>query len=233
VRRVDLRTAAQDHASPGEDRLTQKDAAPQIASTAIPGRSTQTLHARLKEATRAAHARLEAALGILATPLALERIIRLLERFHGFHAAWEPALAGRVPDLLLRPRLKLPLLQHDLHCLGVAEQQLLALPSCERAAGLCASHAAAAGTLYVMEGSTLGGRIISRSLRAAPWHPPQSLQYWNPYGDDTGRRWSETLAYLESLPPADDDAVVSSAIDTFDVLHDWLLPHAAPTGHPA
>lgn len=166
-------------------------------------------------------------------PLPLERIIRLLERFHGFHAAWEPALGGRVPDPLLVPRLKLPLLQHDLRCLGVADRRLRALPSCKRAAGLCESPAAAAGALYVLEGSTLGGRIISRSLQAAPWHPPQRLQYWNPYGDDTGRRWSETLAYLESLSPADDDAVIRSAINTFDVLHAWLLPHAASPWSPA
>ncbi len=166
-------------------------------------------------------------------PLAADRIIRLLERFHGFHAAWEPALGGRVPASLLGPRLKLPLLQHDLRCLGVGDRRLLALPHCERAVGLCTSPAAAAGGLYVMEGSTLGGRIISRSLQGAPWHPPQRLRYWNPYGDDTGRRWSETLAYLESLPPADADTVVRSAVTTFDVLHAWLLPHAASPEHPS
>lgn len=192
-----------------------------------------TLHARLREATRTAHRRLEAALDILAVPIAADRIVGLLEGFHGFHAAWEPALQGRVPDPLLAPRLKLPLLKHDLRCLGVAEQRLLALPRCEPAAGLCASQPEAAGTLYVMEGSTLGGRIISRSLQAASWHPAQRLRYWNPYGDDTGRRWSETLAYLESLAPADSDAVVNAAITTFDVLHAWLLPRAVPPGHPA
>lgn len=165
-------------------------------------------------------------------PLALGRTIRLLERFHGFHAAWEPALDGRVPDLLLGPRLKLPLLRHDLRCLGVDDRRLLALPRCERAAGLCETPAAAAGALYVMEGSTLGGRIISRSLQAAPWHPPQRLRYWNPYGDDTGRRWSETLAYLDSLSPVDADAAVLAAVTTFDVLQAWLLPHAAPPGSP-
>ena len=194
---------------------------------------TPTLHARLREATRPAHARLEAALDILAAPMAAERIVGLLERFHGFHAAWEPALGGRVPDLLLAPRLKLRLLQHDLRCLGVGEQRLRHLPRCEQAAGLCASRPEAAGTLYVMEGSTLGGRMISRSLQAAPWHPSERLQYWNPYGDATGRRWSEMLASLESLAPADADAVVGSAIATFDVLHAWLLPRVVSQGRPA
>jgi heme oxygenase (biliverdin-IX-beta and delta-forming) len=173
-----------------------------------------------------AHARLEAALDLLAAPIAADRIVRLLERFHGFHAAWEPALKGRVPDSLLEPRLKLPLLEHDLRCLGVGDERLLALPQCHDAVGLCATEADAAGALYVLEGSTLGGRIISRSLQAAPWHPPQRLRYWNPYGEDTGRRWSETLAYLRTLPASQSGAIASSASATFDLLHAWLVPHA-------
>lgn len=170
---------------------------------------------------------------MLAAPITAVRIVRLLERFHGFHAVWEPALRGRVPESLLAPRRKLPLLQHDLRCLGVGEGRLLALPRCLAAIRLGASEADAAGALYVMEGSVLGGRIISRSLRAAPWHPPQRLLYWDPYGDDTSRRWSETLAYLESLPPAQSDAIVRSAAATFGVLQAWLLPHANSTGQPA
>ena len=176
------------------------------------------------------HTRLEGALDLLATPIDADRIVRLLERFHGFHAALEPALKGLVPEALLAPRRKLPLLQNDLRCLGVSEAGLLALPVCRQAADLCDSRAGAAGALYVMEGSTLGGRIISRCLQAAPWHPPQHLQYWNPYGDQTGARWAESLAYLQSLPRADADAIARSAVATFSVLQAWLLPHSVFSG---
>src|SRR5690606_32068308 len=83
VHRVALRTAAQDHSSRGEDRLTvMREAA------------TPALHARLRETTRTAHRRLESALNLLEPPILASRVVHLLERFHGFHADWEPALAA-------------------------------------------------------------------------------------------------------------------------------------------
>jgi len=213
VHDVALRAVAQDHASRREDRLKQ-----QAAFSPAP----QTLHFRLREATRAAHERLEFALNLLEAPIPADRIVHLLERFHGFHAALEPALHRIVPEPLLRPRLRLALLEQDLQCLGIDRQRLPALPVCRAAAELCKSEADAAGVLYVLEGSTLGGRIISRSLQACPWYPPQPLRYWDPYGSETGRRWSETLAYLQSLAPTGSDAVIRSAIATFDLLQAWL-----------
>ena len=186
---------------------------------------------RLRAETRTAHEQLESALNVLEAPIPADRIVHLLERFHGFHAALEPALRDTVPEPLLRPRLKLPLLEQDLQRLGIGRQRLSTLPVCSAAAGLCASAADAAGALYVLEGSTLGGRIISRSLQACHWYPPQPLRYWDPYGNDTGRRWSETLAYLQSLAPAGSDAIIRSAIATFDLLQAWL-PLQPERGEP-
>jgi heme oxygenase (biliverdin-IX-beta and delta-forming) len=169
-------------------------------------------------------------LDLLEPPIPASRVIHLLERFHGFHAVWEPALAAVVPEHLLQTRRKLPLLANDLKRLGHDEERLRHLPRCSAAAALCADAASAAGSLYVLEGSTLGGRIIGRSLQAAPWYPAGRIEYWDPYGGDTSRRWSETIAYLESLAPAGADAIVRSALATFDLLHAWLLPHREHTG---
>jgi heme oxygenase len=74
----------------------------------------------------------------------------------------------------------------------------------------------------VLEGGTLGGRVIERVLAAAPWYPEGGLSYWNPYGNDTGKRWKETLDYLESLPVSWADEVIGSAEATFDLLERWL-----------
>src|SRR5690606_31997691 len=127
------------------------------------------LHSRLRGATQSSHQRLDAALD-LATPLVEEaRVVRLLERLHGFHAAWEPALEGLVPDAIRVPRLKTALLADDLVRLGVPAARLRSLPLCDAASGLCGSEAEAAGALYVLEGSTLGGRVITRALQDAPW----------------------------------------------------------------
>lgn len=183
-----------------------------------------TLRARLREATQPAHTRLEAVLRLSEEQPAQAAILHLLARFHGFHTTWEPALKGVVPDHLLIARRKLPLLEHDLRILGAGDDFLHGLPACPDAPSLCRGEAGAAGSLYVMEGSTLGGRVISRLLSHTPWYPQEGLTYWDPYGADTGARWRETLAYLESLPAGWSDQVVASACATFAMLESWLQP---------
>jgi heme oxygenase len=180
------------------------------------------LHSRLRSATQPSHQRLEAALGLATPPVDETRVVRLLERLHGFHAAWEPALEGRVPDAIRVPRLKTPLLADDLARLGVPAARLRSLPVCDAASSLCGSEGDAAGALYVLEGSTLGGRMITRALQDTPWLGGRALRYWNAYGADTGRRWHETLAYLETLPVLASERVVASAVATFELLHAWL-----------
>jgi len=188
--------------------------------------SPLTLHARLRDATQPDHLRLEGELRLLEEPLTQGRTLRLLARFHGFHRAWEPALEGVIPDHLLNARLKLPLLERDLRSLGAGDDFLRTLPACADAASLCRDEASAAGSLYVLEGSTLGGRVINRVLSGAPWYPATGLAYWDPYGAATGSRWKETLGYLESLPSGWSDEVIASACATFALLHSWLLTEA-------
>jgi len=182
-----------------------------------------SLRSRLREATAPAHRRLEAALDLSAANLRRDRLIALLGRFHGFHAGWEPALRRVVPASIAGPRLKLSLLQDDLRRLGLDETTLRALPVCADTAVLCASEAAAAGSLYVLEGSTLGGQILQRSLRTHDWYPAEGLRYWNPYGAHTGQRWHETVSYLEARPARQGDETVNAAVSTFVLLESWLL----------
>lgn len=181
------------------------------------------LRDRLREATQPAHQRLEAALGLLDEPVSPRRIVRTLLGFHGFHVVWESALESVLPARITGPRLKLALLERDLRRLGVPEESLSQGPRCRAARSLCRSEAAGAGSLYVMEGGTLGGQVIVRALAQTGWFPAQRPSYWNPYGADTGRRWKETVAYLETLPPHFADEAVASAIACFELLQSWLL----------
>lgn len=178
---------------------------------------------QLKSATYAAHQRLENALGLLQEPISRGRILRTLQRFYGFHAVWEPALEAAIAAPFLLPRRKLSLLEQDLRTLGVSEDWLFTAPTCWAAASLCGNEAAAAGSLYVMEGGTLGGQVIIRALEGSPWFPPGGLRYWNPYGADTGRRWTETVAYLDSLPDDFAEEAVATANACFDLLESWLM----------
>jgi heme oxygenase (biliverdin-IX-beta and delta-forming) len=189
------------------------------------------LRARLRDATAPAHQRLEAALDLLAEPCERSRFVEVLERFRGFHAAWEPALALALPDdaALLVDRRKLALIDVDLLALGRPRERIEALPEPAFAAALCRMPASALGSLYVLEGSTLGGKFISRRLReiAGSWLPEAGLRYFDPYGDASGSRWRETLARLEAAPTAQWPGIEAGAIATFEGLQGWLATREA------
>lgn len=192
-----------------------------------------SLHARLREATAQAHAQLESLLGLLDSPMSYARFVAVLMRFHGFHRIWEPALAHALGDAQFTvPRRRLLLIEHDLRALDIDDLDIEVLPVVPEAAQLCRTLDAALGSLYVMEGSTLGGRVITRRLlEDADWCPEEGLLYFHPYGDLTGERWRQTLALLDSVPPERHEAVVEGALETFALLLQWLEP-AVVAAHP-
>ncbi|MEJ1160654.1 biliverdin-producing heme oxygenase [Prosthecomicrobium sp. N25] len=180
----------------------------------------------LRQGTAQAHAHLEARLALLDGPADRARIRGLLARFHGFHAAWEPALARH--DALrpvLAGRSRLPHLARDLGALGLDPAALAALPACPGAAGLAATLPAAVGSLYVVEGSTLGGTVIARALAKAPWLPAGGLAFFHPYGRETGPRWQALKAWIDGRGDDVDHAeAVAAAVRTFGLLAEWLDP---------
>jgi heme oxygenase len=176
------------------------------------GMSAAPLLQRLRDETAPDHAGLEDALGLLAQPLDHGRFVQALQGFHRFHAAWEPKVAvliGR-PDLLA-PRARLALIERDLAALGAA-------PVDGATPDLDALQSAAEGwgSLYVMEGSTLGGMVIAKALRDAPWAPEGGLAYFDAHGRATASMWRETCAALELAgQDLDPDRVVQGARATF------------------
>lgn len=183
------------------------------------------LPSRLRSATEVAHRRLEQGLDLLGRPLSRERFLVTLSRFWGFHAVWEPALRkrGNLSGLMAK-RYRIDSLARDLMALGLSQNMIDALPQCEAAAELCTSTERALGSLYVLEGSTLGGQLITRALLDAPWLPPRGLSYFDPYGPSTGAMWREMRTALKtSSSTVADPLVESGARATFARLHDWLL----------
>lgn len=90
---------------------------------------------------------------------------------------------------------------------------------------------AAIGRLYVLEGSTLGGQIINRSLAARTPDDPLStvaLRGLAPYGEQTGSMWAAYRRAV-SLLAVDTEAVVGSAVETFALLETWC--RAPLAGH--
>ena len=178
---------------------------------------------RLRSATGDAHAALERALDLLQPPLRRERFASVLEGFLVFHRAWEPRVAALLDDdALLVPRRRVALIERDLEALGSQA------PASGRRAfdlGYLQSASAAWGSLYVLEGSTLGGQVISKALRGAPWAPEGGLAYFNPFGRRTAAMWAMFRTALEaSSPELDAEVAARGACATFQTLQTGLAP---------
>ena len=185
------------------------------------------LLAELRARTAEAHTRLEHDLDLLREPLQMQHFIHLLERFHGFHAVWEPRVARMLSKeaAFLTPRRRTHRAAQDLMALGHSKRDIAELPLCLAAARLVSSPAAAIGSLYVLEGSTLGGQIISRRLQSAYWLPLDGLGYFDPYGPATVTMWRHFRLWAESASKhGSADAIVAAAVATFQTLQDWVVP---------
>lgn len=193
-----------------------------MALAETPAGSPADVMMRLRKETAGSHARLEKALALLEPPLAQDRFVTLLERFYGFHAVWEPAIAAHFDPEFLLPRRRLRLIENDLIALGHHPADTRP-PLCFGAAALGRSPEVALGSLYVMEGSTLGGQMIARGLRGTGWG--ERIRYFNPYGDGTGGMWSAFKALVRTRSgTTSDPKIMAGAITTFDLLQDWLSP---------
>lgn len=180
-----------------------------------------SLRDRLRYATGKAHETLEGSLDLLRQPPEREYFARLLVRFHGFHRIWESAVARQLPNAVM-PRPRLGLIEQDLRALGLNENAIHAIAPCAPVACLGDHPDTALGSAYVLEGSTLGGRVITQHLSKASWCPPGGLQYFNPYGDETVSNWRAMLRHL-AVAPGDPDQIVAGALRTFEILQEWLV----------
>lgn len=192
---------------------------------------------RLRRATADAHQRVERRLfpAALADRVSYAAMLRVLLALH------EPietrlSIVPGLPALGIDPaqRRKAPRLRADLTGLGLdvpPAPHLIAadavaiggtLPKALGAFGL----PEALGAFYVLEGSTLGGRVLLEQVRVRLGDVPTS--FLAGYGDDTGRYWRRTRTALVEGVRADVDPggaaqrLVAAACATFDQL-DRLL----------
>ena len=173
---------------------------------------------RLRVETRSEHSALEAVLDLTGRGLTRARYRRTLERFYGYYRPLEPLVGagiGRSVALDLDDRCKAPLLEADLRALGVAAPDRL--PSCLQLPRI-GSAAAALGCLYVMEGATLGGQLISRHVQQTLGVTCQTGgSFFYGYGPRTGAMWQAFRAAVVAVAGIrdTDDEMVATALRTF------------------
>lgn len=149
----------------------------------------------------------------------LEDYKRLISRFWAFYSAFEPTLpyaelkeAGFDYD----SRRKLKWLEADAEVLGIEKPELFAdLPD-------VSTLPKAFGSLYVVEGSTLGGAVIARHLNQHLGLTPENGgSFYASYGAEIGPMWKRfgeaITAYADG--GSNDEEIVESAKRTFDSIN--------------
>ena len=182
---------------------------------------------RLRLETRGEHDAVEQVLDLMNTSLSPAGYRHRLEQFFGFYAPLEKALQIRALTLapatraVLAGRLdKTALLRQDLHCLGALAETL---PVCRNLPPL-GTQAEVLGCVYVMEGATLGGRIITQHIRATLGLTPLTGgSFFEGYGDATGMMWQSMRQLLVSGAPdtKTENTIVTNAVTTFASLRSW------------
>jgi heme oxygenase len=188
---------------------------------------------RLRARTSALHERVERTVLRLGLTSNEAGYRRYLEKLFRFHAPLEPelhAVAGLAElGLDLGERSKCEALLGDLGALGVGPRDLGPTTWCEHTPRIL-DVPGALGCLYVLEGATLGGQVLFRTLaEREPEVMRVASRYLRGYGAGTGQRWR---AFLEALGTLADDeraclAAEESACTTFVELERWLGARAA------
>lgn len=185
---------------------------------------------RLRAETRADHERIEAATDLLAPNLTPERYIHFLERMFGYLEPLEARLAAAPgwseTGIEPRARARAHLVVADLAALGHDRARIDGLPRCEALPDV-SIPARALGGLYVLEGSRLGGRVLTRALGPRfGLDPTRGLSFLSGGPVDSAPSWPRLLEALESWAathPECQDELVRAARETYATLTAWQL----------
>jgi len=201
--------------------------------------SSDTALAELRLTTRAEHDRIENILR-LTEPMPLERYAAIVSGFDAFLRVWEPRIHAALPARLqgwFRPRRRGGFASADVEwLLDVAGIEPTPFSTGMTAALPLYDLAQVLGSLYVIEGSTLGGRVIAPQLkRTLGLDQGRGASYFHGFGGETGVMWSNfrVLASLEiGESPKNTVRACQSAKRTFAALIDLFAP-LAPVQAPA
>lgn len=203
---------------------------------AYPPVATSSILSRLRAETRKEHEAVEQVLDLMSKSITHQIYRQCLEQFYGFYEPLEKALQARVDQwadavdetslsdatrVALAARLnKTALLRQDLHHLGVSAH---GLDLCRDLPPL-KTQSEVLGCLYVIEGATLGGRMITQHVGTILGiSPTAGSSFFDGYGDDTARMWQgmRQLLLCNSPDTETENNIVTNAKSTFACLRIW------------
>lgn len=188
-----------------------------------PGIASGSFHSILRQETESRHRALEnTALSarLLSPGVTLRDYLFYLSAFSGIARWYDLQVLPLVTDTLddISERRKLRLILSDLEALENTGYPAPSYPPFQAPAPR--DKAEAMGACYVLEGSTLGGRVILKHI--LPILPPALSRgdaFFAGYGDATASKWKYFLEKLEdfaALHPT--DAIIRGAGSAFDLI---------------
>lgn len=182
---------------------------------------------RLRQETAESHQKLEdnpLSKAILSPSVSLEDYQTYLTALFGLTIACEdqvfPVISHVITDL--PGRYKSRLIIDDLLATGLSETEIDALPVYRFEFSTVAE---ALGIMYVLEGSTLGGKILYRHIHEVLGLVPENgASYFWGYGAQTGNLWKSFISSLTQFVDEyeERDGVIDSAKKTFTIIDNWL-----------
>jgi len=190
----------------------------------------------LRNATAAGHERMHEHPGFHAAAsgvISAADYRRLLARLVSFHRPFEGLIRGARErhgvDLDLDVRARSPSLVLDLATLGLSRPAIDGLPNWSPSLDL-ASEGALLGSLYVLEGSTLGGLQIAQALKVRfGGSDGDGRRFFLGRGESHKVLWGGFLSRLEKLAGDDRlcDAAIAASVATFGAFEQWMEGWAA------
>ena len=153
-----------------------------------------------------------------------EAYINLLSWLHGFYAPLETLIRRQLTEDNFPGITKRSRAEYILWDIGESGVPAPDPDTCEQLPVIDSFHSAL-GAMYVLEVSTLGGRIIAgmicRSLDSL-----KSLSFFNGYGAETGNMWTSFKNYLNRPFTAEARReIIAAAEDTFLTFKSWIEKH--------
>ncbi len=187
---------------------------------------------QLREATSHCHRRLERRLDVGRRLAGREAYRTHLECLFGYYAPFEQSLRQHPVTRVLsdcEARRKADLLAADLVVLGATVESIAALEQCP-SIPLGRDEAAAFGSLYVLEGATLGGQVLLPIVEQRLQLTSRSgAGYLGSYGANVQAMWQRFCSVLEGW--CNDSArravAAAAAVATFESLEEWLCGEPA------
>lgn len=145
---------------------------------------------------------------------------QLLKSFYGYFKPVETLIEKHIDGTILEDihqRRKADSIINDL-------QDSDNIPTCTDLPAID-NTAKAIGAMYVLEGSTLGGRGITKMLlKNCSFIEATHLHFFNGYGEATGKMWTSFQTFLNEYDYDDKglEEMLRSANDTFICFKNWI-----------